>query len=122
MKIFLAGPFFTQGEEEFMEKLKAMLEDLGHEVISPLDIGFQKGGSEELFQKDLGEISRCDALFAILDGLDPGTMCEIGYARAMGKKIVGIWTHKEKVLDPFVEWMCKKVIGYEDLKKGRFWH
>jgi nucleoside 2-deoxyribosyltransferase len=27
-------------------------------------------------------------MFAVLDGLDPGTIFEIGYARALGKKVI----------------------------------
>ena len=39
-------------------------------------------------------IDRCDAVVAILDGpdSDSGTCVEIGYARALGKPIIGIRT------------------------------
>lgn len=117
MKIFLAGPFFTDGERCFMKKIKNLLVQLGNDVISPIDIGFEKKGSEEIFKKDLEEITKRDILVAILDGLDAGTMCEIGYAKRKAKKIIGIWTHKEKELDPFVKWMCDEIVRYEDLKR-----
>lgn len=37
-------------------------------------------------------------------------MCEIGYAKAIEKRIIGLWTDKERRIDPFVEWLCTKVV------------
>lgn len=109
MRVYLAGPFFTGGEREFMEKTRQKLREKGYKVETPLDIGYVKGGDEDVFAADLSAIDRCDAMFAILDGLDAGTMCEIGYARARDKKVIGIWTDKERWLDPFVRWLCDDV-------------
>lgn len=121
MKVFLGGPFFTDSELEFMEKVKTKLRSLGHDVTTPLDIGYEKGGSPEVFKTDLKEISGCEALIAILDGLDPGTMCEIGYGKAQGKKVIGVWTDRERRMDPFIAWMCEAVLdldGLNRLKEG----
>jgi len=108
--IFIIGPFFTEAEEEFMLKAKESLEKKEYKAKTPLDIGYVKDGSEGLFKEDLRYIEQSDIIVAILDGLDPGTMCEIGYAKAMGKKVVGLWTDKERRIDPFVEWLCTEAV------------
>lgn len=108
--IFIIGPFFTVAEEEFMLKAKESLEKKEYKVKTPLDIGYVKDGSEVLFKEDLQYIEQSDIIVAILDGLDPGTMCEIGYAKAIEKRIIGLWTDKERRIDPFVEWLCTKVV------------
>jgi nucleoside 2-deoxyribosyltransferase len=102
-KLFIIGPFFTEAEEEFMVKAKERLVAEGKGVKTPIDIGYEKDGSEALFKEDLRYIEQSDIIVAILDGLDPGTMCEIGYAKAKEKKIIGLWTDKERRMDPFVE-------------------
>lgn len=109
-KIFIIGPFFTQAEEEFMLKVKEDLEKNKQEVKTPLDIGYVPDGSEGLFKEDLRYIEQSEIVVATLDGHDPGTMCEIGYAKAAGKKIIGLWTDKERRLDPFVKWLCDVVV------------
>ncbi|MHC1636400.1 MAG: nucleoside 2-deoxyribosyltransferase [Candidatus Methanospirareceae archaeon] len=110
MKVFIIGPFFTDAEASFMLKVKERLKKR-HEVKTPIDIGYTKDGSEEFFKEDLQCIEESDVIVAILDGHDPGTMCEIGYARAIGKRIIGLWTDKERRLDVFVKWLCHEVVG-----------
>jgi nucleoside 2-deoxyribosyltransferase len=45
----------------------------------------------EIGRNNQAAIDRCDAVFAVLDGadVDSGTACEIGYAFALGKPILG---------------------------------
>jgi len=118
VKVYVAGPFFTQAEERFMREVKEGLSGAGVEVRTPLDIGYVAGGSAEVFEADLQAIRECDTLVAILDGHDAGTMCEIGYARALGKRVVGIWTDKERRLDSFVQWLCDEVgTSLKELRK-----
>ncbi|MCW3136400.1 MAG: nucleoside 2-deoxyribosyltransferase [Canidatus Methanoxibalbensis ujae] len=113
--IFIIGPFFTTSEEAFMRDLKSAMENAGFtHVKTPLDIGYVESGSSEVFEEDLRCIERSDVVVAILDGMDAGTMCEIGYARAKGKMIVGIWTDRERRLDPFVRWLCGSVVRSVD--------
>ena len=50
------------------------------------DVG--KGNAEDVVDKDLEGIHNCDLLFAIADGMDSGTIYEIGYARAINKPVV----------------------------------
>lgn len=61
--------------------------DLGLDVFSPYhDVG--KGNAEDVVEKDLEGIHKCDLLFAVADGMDSGTIYEIGYARAINKPVV----------------------------------
>jgi nucleoside 2-deoxyribosyltransferase len=56
-------------------------------VFSPYhDIGI--GDPHQVVPKDIVEIKKTDLLFAIMNGLDPGTLFEIGYAKALGKRVV----------------------------------
>ncbi len=87
-KIYLAGPFFTQSERWLIEELKDTLEDFGQHVFSPLhDVGTE-GSAKMIAEADLAGINRCKAMLAVVSGLDPGTLFEIGYARAKRKKVV----------------------------------
>ena len=113
--IFIIGPFFTEAEEAFMLKVKERIAKEGQEVKTPLDIGYVKDGSEGLFKEDLRYIEQSEIVVAILDGHDPGTMCEIGYAKALRKRVIGLWTDKERRIDPFVKWLCTEVV--KDISK-----
>ena len=56
-------------------------------VFSPYhDVG--EGEAEDVVPKDIEALDVCDCVFAIVDGLDSGTLFEIGYAVAKGKKVV----------------------------------
>ena len=58
------------------------------EVFSPYhDVGTGTN-STTIAEADLRGLDDCDLVFAILDGHDPGTIFEIGYARAKGKPVV----------------------------------
>jgi len=52
------------------------------------DIGH--GPAEEVAPADLAALDQCDRVFAILDGLDAGTVFEIGHARARGLPVYGL--------------------------------
>lgn len=85
--VYLAGPFFTLGQLWMIEDARNHLLSMGLKVFSPYhDVG--PGPAEEVVGPDLDGIHRCDVLFAIADGLDTGTIYEIGYARALNKPVV----------------------------------
>lgn len=85
--VYLAGPFFTMGQRWVVGQAWVALKDMGLSVFSPYhDIGM--GPAEEVVQHDIQGIVDSDILFAIVDGLDAGTLFEIGYARALEKPVV----------------------------------
>lgn len=86
-KVYLASPFFSMGERWLLDTIRNLLLEFGNDVFSPLhDVGL--GIEKELVEKDIERIRECNVLLAVLHGLDPGTLFEIGYARALGKKVV----------------------------------
>jgi len=93
MRIFLSGPFFCDEDVERIDKVKGALEKLGFEVYStshrnpPIDLG-SKAQKSRRFKLLCKEIEKSDGLFAVLDGKDPGTIWEMGYASALGKPVV----------------------------------
>jgi nucleoside 2-deoxyribosyltransferase len=86
-KVYLAGPFFTLAQLWLVEQAQRNLSDLGLDVFSPYHkIGH--GTAEEVVEKDLDAIRQADIVFAIGDGLDSGTIYEVGYARARDIPVV----------------------------------
>lgn len=85
--IYLAGPFFDLSQIWMVQLARTTLLDMGLRVFSPYhDIGI--GSAESVVPKDLAGIRESDLVFAITDGLDAGTLYEIGYARAHNKPVV----------------------------------
>lgn len=85
--VYLAGPFFTLAELWLVDEARSNLLSLGLNVFSPYhDVG--RGTAEDVVQRDLDGLDLCDVVFAIVDGLDAGTLYEIGYARSLKKPVV----------------------------------
>lgn len=85
--VYLAGPFFTLGELWLLEQARMNLREMGFAVFSPFhDVG--RGSADDVVELDLKAIRDCDLVFAIGDGLDPGTVYEVGYACALGKSVI----------------------------------
>jgi hypothetical protein len=85
--VYLAGPFFTLSNLWMIEQVRTSLTSMGLAVFSPYhDVGH--GSAADVVSKDLAAIDNVDAIFAISDGMDPGTVYEIGYARAEGKPVI----------------------------------
>ncbi|WKL21370.1 PfkB family carbohydrate kinase [Agrobacterium tumefaciens] len=84
--IYLAGPFRELGQRMMVDDAREQLQGLGMSVFSPIhDIG--PGTADIVVKQDLAAIVQCDAVFAILNGSSPGTVFEVGYARALGKPV-----------------------------------
>lgn len=85
--VYLAGPFFTMAERWLIGQARDSLIHMGMKVFSPYhDVGH--GSADDVVKKDLEGIDSSDVIFAIGDGLDSGTIFEIGYARARDKPVV----------------------------------
>ena len=86
-RIYLAAPFFTVSERWLVNLCRDALTDLGGTVFSPLhDVG--KGKAEVVVPQDLEGLSKSKSILALLDGMDPGTLFEVGYGASRGKEIV----------------------------------
>ncbi|MEZ0355397.1 PfkB family carbohydrate kinase [Mycobacterium sp. SA01] len=86
-RIYLAGPFFSVAERHLVRTVRRALRNIGAEVFSPLDeIG---PGGDEVAKQDLQGLTGCHSVLALLDGADPGTVFEIGWATHAGIPVIG---------------------------------
>jgi len=86
-KVYLAGPFFNIGQRWLIEEVRDALLGSGVGVFSPLhEAG--TGSAKEVYGPDMAGLKKCDVVLACLDGLDSGTIYEIGYAKAQGKPVI----------------------------------
>lgn len=86
-KIYLAAPFFDVGQRWLVEVVRFALMDLGAEVFSPLhDVGYSV---PDAAAADLAGLASCDSVLALLDGSDPGTVFECGWATDRGIPVTG---------------------------------
>jgi nucleoside 2-deoxyribosyltransferase len=106
VRIYLAGPLgFSEAGRAFLPAVKRAL--AGHRIVDPFALtdtrkvrrmryGAAKRAAWRKLNRAIGANNRraidaCDAVFAVLDGVDvdSGTAAEIGYAFARGKPILG---------------------------------
>ncbi|MFV9485188.1 nucleoside 2-deoxyribosyltransferase [Pseudomonas aeruginosa] len=72
-----------------MDEARSALQDMGFNVFSPIhDVGV--GPAKDVAQADLKALDACSVVLAVLDGLDPGTLFEVGYARAKGIPVIAV--------------------------------
>lgn len=91
--LYFASPFFNPEQVEREERLKAHLRGMGFEVFSPKENTHLKkdadtAAQEVTFRQNLDGIKNADAVFAITDGKDMGTIWEAGYAFGINKPII----------------------------------
>src|SRR6185437_15709924 len=112
MQIYIASPlgFSEIGRAFYYQTLVPMLKAAGHDVIDPwaltdpalIDaiatlpcgpprVAAYRKLNQQIAKTNADAIDRCDAMLAVLDGvdIDSGTAAEIGYAYARGKPIMG---------------------------------
>ena len=88
-KVYLASPFFTLSQRWLVDEARHALQEFGLDVFSPVhDVG--RGPAQTVAPADLEALDACDCVFAIVDGLDSGTLFEVGYARALKKPVYAL--------------------------------
>jgi len=96
MRLFLAAPLFDEAERAFNARIAQTLRRLGHNVWLAQEAPFIKKGTmkekKKIFAGDIAALKSCEAVVAILDGIDveSGVAFELGYAHCLGKPIVGL--------------------------------
>lgn len=86
-QVYLAGPFFTMAERWMINQARTHLYEEGFQVFSPLhNVGY--GTAAEVAPADIEGLNNSVIVFALLDGLDAGTIFEVGYARSLNKPVV----------------------------------
>jgi nucleoside 2-deoxyribosyltransferase len=96
MRVYFAGPLFTQAERAWNRAIAAALAAEGHAVFLPQDeVGaIASLQADAIFGVDVRGVRTAEAVVAVLDGADPdsGTCFECGLAYALGIPIVAVRT------------------------------
>jgi len=98
MKVFLSAPLFSESERDYNSKIAKKLRDSGFEVWLAQEAPFITEGSYEekkrIYEEDISALKASDVVVAILDGVevDAGVAFEMGFAKALGKPIIGLKT------------------------------
>jgi nucleoside 2-deoxyribosyltransferase len=98
MKVFLAAPLFSDAEREFNSRIAMRLRHDRFEVWLAQEAPFVHTGTHKekkiIYECDVSALKTCEVMVAVLDGVevDAGVAYEMGYAKALGKPIVGFKT------------------------------
>ena len=85
-QIYLAGPFFSVSQRWLICEFYKALKQENVQVFSPLhNVGI---GGVETAELDIIGLKKSNVVLAIADGLDAGTMFEVGYAIKQGIPVV----------------------------------
>lgn len=85
-RVYLAGPFFDVAQRWLVDLTARALNQQGAQVFSPFHhVG---AGGPDVAGADLDGLAGCDCVLALLDGLDPGTVFEVGWATNAGLPVV----------------------------------
>ncbi len=100
MKIYIAGPLFSDGEKAFNERVDAVIRSCGHRTYLPQRDGGQvaelpdtvegKPKARYIFDLDRARLAECDLFLFLMDGRvpDEGASFAMGYSYALGKRCV----------------------------------
>lgn len=116
MKIYFAGPLFSEAEKKFNQELTEKLESNGFSVFLPQRDGIERNKPpydtmepderrKAMFELDRSKILDSDIFLFILDGRvpDEGACVELGiaytqkYIEKKGKRLVGLHTDSRAV-------------------------
>ena len=97
--IYIAGPFFNPTQLAVIESIEDACGMHNIEFMSPrLEGGVlkdmtpeeRKQAADDVFDMNVKGVKDCDAVIAVIDDYDAGTMIEIGMAYAFGKRIITV--------------------------------
>lgn len=91
-RVYLGGPFFTVAERWLVDLVYTTLTGLGAKVFSPIHhVG---PGGDSVAAQDIAGLEQCDAMLALSDHYDVGTIFEAGWATARGIPVVAYRSHE----------------------------
>ncbi|MDK2915974.1 MAG: hypothetical protein PWR25_531 [Euryarchaeota archaeon] len=98
-RVYLAGPLFSEAERAYNLALRDLLEAHLFDVYLPQEVGDTshtrcREEHRAIFAQHTAVLREIDAVVAVIDGADAdsGTAWEMGYAYALGKKVVALRT------------------------------
>jgi nucleoside 2-deoxyribosyltransferase len=87
-QVYLAGPFFTFSQRWLIDQIFHCLQSMNLNVFSPWHhVGL--GDASMVVPLDIEGLNKSKLVFAVLDGLDSGTLFEIGFAIAKECNVIG---------------------------------
>lgn len=96
-RVYVAGPLFTPQDRDVLDTIAKTIDNLEHRAILPhnevpLEPVADAGGATDRAATLLDLVESCDAVVALLDGIDAdaGTCVELGYAHALNRPILGL--------------------------------
>lgn len=105
IRIYIAGPLFSEAERRYNRYLTDFLEHFGFETFLPQRDGHKfsdllanettkSAAMNKIFNRDINELKKADVVIFVMDGRvpDEGACVEIGYAYALGKECIGLKT------------------------------
>ena len=122
MKVYIAGPLFSEGERKFNLRIDEIVRSCGHKTFLPQreagcvtdlpDMIEGKTKRRHLFQVDCENLDWCDTILFILDGRvpDEGASFELGYCYAKGKRCVGYKTDVRSFIDGHENLMLREAV------------
>jgi len=97
--VYLAGPLFTEAEQDYNRNLRDLLTEHIFSVYLPQEVGdnnHTRDRSEHaaIFGRHLAALRETDIVVAVVDGADAdsGTSWEMGYASALGIPVISLRT------------------------------
>jgi nucleoside 2-deoxyribosyltransferase/predicted secreted protein len=109
-RVYLAGPLFTEAEQIYNLVLYDLLRRHFFDVYLPQEVGDTshtrcRAEHQEIFERHIRALYDSDIVAAVVDGADAdsGTSWEMGFAYALGKRVVAVRTdfrmagHHERV-------------------------
>jgi len=97
--VYLAAPLFSEAERNYNLSIAGLLRKNFFDVFLPQETGDDsetrnKEEQSRIFADNLTALKNSDILIAIIDGADAdsGTSWEMGYASALGKKVIALRT------------------------------
>lgn len=128
-KIYLASPFFNEGEIERMERVLTILRNKGLDVFAPyehqnkhLEFG-TKEWRDATFRGDMQAIYDCDVIVAIVSQgnySDSGTTFEIGTGYILEKDLVIVNLSDKEVNLMIADSLDAYISSYEELEQYDF--
>lgn len=111
-QVYIASPIFSLSDVILVDKIRTAFLDIGIQVFSPYhDIGY--GDEKYIAEADLEGLNNSDIVFSVLDGLDSGTLVELGYAMAKNMEIIGY--HRTESTDSLLMLECANISYFKDL-------
>ena len=98
--VYVAGPLFDEGERWWIEQIEQTITQIGFNTFLPHRDNPEKTSEtvQTIFENNRDAIRTSDLVVANLNGIttDDGTAWELGYAAALQKPAIGIFTDWRK--------------------------